>query len=219
MFHVEHLQLSRHKVSRETFENTAQVYANHENQLNEYIELLLWWNKRINLVSRAADKQDLKEHLRHSLLPLSFSWWNQDNLPIVDTGTGGGLPGIPLAIADADHNYTLNDIVQKKMLGVEQMIHQLGLKNTTTFSGSIEKFRTEDPFILISKHAFKIPDLLSLTSHLPWQEIILYKGSDLTEELRDMPSDYSVNIYELETGTSNDFYQGKALVRILKEAS
>ena len=216
MFHVEHLQLSRHKVSRETFENNAQIYAEHESRLELYINQLLWWNKRINLVSRSASKKELKEHLRHSLLPLSFNWWNPYHLPIVDTGTGGGLPGIPLAIADKNHTYTLNDIVQKKMLGVEQIIHQLKLQNAKTFSGSIEEYRTEDPFILISKHAFKIPDLLSLISHLPWEEIILYKGADLQEEVQDMTTDYAVKIYELEYGTDHDFYRGKVLVRILK---
>lgn len=208
---MEHHKITNHTVSRETYQKTVQLYQKHELQLNTYIDRLLWWNERINLVSRNVSRETVKEHLIHSLLLSQVELFSSTH-KIVDTGTGGGLPGLPLAITHPEKSFLLNDIVSKKCLAVKQMIRKLGLENSRTKDGSIEKVQLNTPFLLISKHAFKINDLYRMTSHLPWESIVLYKGLDFKKELEGISTPLDLNSYDL-SGIST-FYKGKSIVVI-----
>ncbi|HET6527880.1 MAG TPA: RsmG family class I SAM-dependent methyltransferase [Balneolaceae bacterium] len=208
---MEHHQITHHAVSRETFKETDRVFEKYREQLEAYLNRLLWWNKRVNLVSRNVPRETVREHLRHSLLLSQFDVF-QSASTIVDAGTGGGLPGIPLAITHPDKLFVLNDIVSKKCLAMKQMIQDLGLKNAAVFDGSIENLKQQNPFLLISKHAFKINDLYEMTVHLPWQKMVLYKGMNFENELSDIDETLEIGSYDL-SGES-DFYKEKALIFI-----
>ncbi len=204
-------EITYRHVPRETFTAVDTYIQNHRDQLEQYLDRLLWWNKRINLVSRDVPRETIFEHIRHSLLICGLKSYQKSSL-IVDTGTGGGLPGIPLAIISPEKEFILNDIVTKKVMAIKQMVRTLGLKNVSAVDFSIEKATIESPFLLVTKHAFKINDLLRMTSGLPWQEIIFYKGMDFKEELSGIDTPLSVTSYDLHEESQESFYKNKALV-------
>lgn len=208
---MEHHNIPYHNVSRETFKEVNKTYLNHQKDLEAYLDRLLWWNKRINLVSRDVPRETIRYHLIHSLLISHLDIFKSSNT-IVDAGTGGGLPGMPLAITYPEKDFLLNDIVSKKCLAIKQMSRKLGLQNVQVADSSVEKIDQKDPFLLISKHAFKINDLYHMTAHLPWESIVFYKGIDFKHELKGIKPSVSVRCYDLSLG--GEFYEGKALIRV-----
>ena len=211
---MEHHNISTHTVSRETYQSTLQLYQEYESQLHTYIDRLLWWNERINLVSRNVSRGTIKKHLLHSLLLSQIKLFKSSSL-VVDAGTGGGLPGLPLAISHPKKQFLLNDIVSKKCLAVKQMVRKVGLTNCEIKDLSIQEIQLDQPFLLISKHAFKINDLYKMTSHLPWESMILYKGLSFKEELKGISTPLCINSYDLTD--IDPFYKGKAIVIISKQ--
>lgn len=187
----------------------SKLISDHQKELEDYQEQLLWWNQRINLVSRSVSRETVWEHIRHSLILSQFSVFKKAHI-IVDAGTGGGLPGIPLAITHPKKQFLLNDLVSKKCLAMKQMAKKLALENIAIVDGSIGKLYHEEPFLLISKHAFKINELYEMTSSLPWEKMVFYKGVDFEEELAGLPKSFTIDSYDLSE--FSEFYQGKALV-------
>ncbi len=206
---MEHYNINCQSVSRETFKKTDQLISDHRAALESYLEKLLWWNKRVNLVSRDVSRETIWEHIRHSLLLSHFKVFKTARV-IVDTGTGGGLPGIPLAITHPEKHFVLNDLVTKKCLAMKQMAKQLELPNVAIVDGSIESFNYDESFLLISKHAFKINELYEMTAVLPWSNMIFYKGNEFEEELKGIPESLKIESYDLASGS--EFYKGKVLV-------
>lgn len=208
---MEQSKITRKQVSRETFSQTDRLIERFEDELESYLEQLLWWNERVNLVSRDVSRETVREHIRHSLLISQLNIFKSSEI-IVDAGTGGGLPGIPLAITHPDKHVVLNDLVTKKCLALKQMAQKLGFQNLGIVDGSIETFSHDAPFLLISKHAFKINELYDMTAALPWTKMVFYKGVNFEDELTGIPESLAIESHEL-SGES-EFYQGKALVFI-----
>lgn len=203
--------IQTHTVSRETFSATDRRLDDFRPALSDYIDQLIWWNQRVNLVSRGVPRGTIWEHIRHSLLLSQFSDFQSENL-IVDAGTGGGLPGIPLAITHPDKIFILNDIVSKKCLAVKQIIQKLGLENTRISDGSIENIDLSSTFLLVSKHAFKINELYELTAPLPWQKMVFYKGRNFEDELENIDPGIEITAYNLFPESDDSFYKDKAIV-------
>lgn len=213
MFHVEHVNLSHHDVSRETFSRVDKLIDSHRSSLENYLEQLLWWNKRVNLVSRDVSRGTVWEHIRHSLLLTQFEVYREADF-VLDAGTGGGLPGIPLAIASPEKKFLLNDIVAKKVISVRQMVQKLGLNNTECEDRSIKDIDIDTPFLLISKHAFKINELWRMANEKPWKSMVFYKGLDFEGELEGIENSLIIDSHNLSAGT--EFYRGKTLVFIAR---
>lgn len=211
MFHVEHPKIISKIVSRETFSNTDQLIEEYRSNLKIYLDQLLWWNSRINLVSRNVSRETIWQHIRHSLLLSQFDEFKNSDI-VVDAGTGGGLPGLPLSITHPQKHFVLNDLATKKCLAVKQMAKKIDLQNIGIVDGSIEQLEYDTPFLLVSKHAFKINELYKMTSHLPWKKTILYKGEEFKNELKGIPEPLKVERFDLSAGSA--FYNGKALVII-----
>lgn len=185
----------------------------HRGKLQDYLDQLLWWNKRINLVSRDVPRETVWEHIRHSLILTQFDAYQNSQL-VVDAGTGGGLPGLPLSIISGDRKFILNDIVSKKVLAVKQMVKQLGLKNVAAKDKSVAELRVESPFLLITKHAFKIDNIYHLTAGLPWTKMIFYKGINFVDEIKDITTPLSVSVHNLFEETGEEFYKDKAIIMV-----
>lgn len=187
----------------------------HESQksiFSQYIERLLWWNKKINLVSRGVSRETLDLHILHSLAVTQAKAF-QENWHFVDAGTGGGLPGIPLAISYPAKTFVLNDIVNKKVLACKSMASDLGLSNVSVSARSVGDMGEID--VIVSKHAFKINALCELVQESGWRHIILLKGRDEAEkELDGIEQSLKVEITDLYPGFQHDFFWGKALVEI-----
>lgn len=208
---MEHQYTSNQNVSRETFSKVDQLIESYRGKLKTYLEQLFWWNKRINLVSRDVSRETVWEHIRHSLLLSQFKAFKSASI-IVDAGTGGGLPGIPLTVTHPGKHFVLNDLVTKKCLAMKQIAKKIKLQNLAIVDGSIENFTHDEEFLLISKHAFKINELYKMTSSLPWSTMVFYKGSDFMEELDDIPEKLKIEVYNFSR--ISDFYEGKVLVFI-----
>lgn len=203
--------IDRQIVPRETFSKVDDLSQKYRDSLTQYLEQLIWWNKRVNLVSRGVSRETVWEHIRHSLIISQLDPFQNEDL-IIDAGTGGGLPGIPLAITHPQKHFVLNDLVTKKCLAMKQIAQKLQLQNIGIIDGSIEELHHEENCLLISKHAFKIGDIISMSQHLSWNKMILYKGSDFKNELQEITDPLTIQSLNLSEGS--DFYQGKSILII-----
>ncbi|WP_445664056.1 16S rRNA (guanine(527)-N(7))-methyltransferase RsmG [Fodinibius sp. AD559] len=206
-------KIIRKSVPRETFSQIDSLIEKFHDELQSYLDQLLWWNERVNLISRDVPRETIWEHIRHSLMLSELEDFQKNKL-FIDAGTGGGLPGIPLAIAHPNKHFVLNDLVTKKCLAMKQIAQKINLENIGIIDGSIEDLHHEEKCILISKHAFKIGNLIKMTEHLPWEKMIFYKGLDFEDELKDLSESLNITCFDLSNGS--DFYNGKAIIIIDK---
>jgi len=202
------------RVDPKVLSKARELYSIHEERMEEYLTVLLEWNEKINLVSRNVSRETVKEHIIHSLLPipLGLIQWHDE---WIDSGTGGGLPGIPLAICEQNVQWILNDNVRKKMKAVQDIVMKMELKNVDIIAKSISLIGLEKGTGIVTKHAFKIKDLLRLLGKAPWQTILMWKGVDDVElEVRRAYKNLNVTIYEFNFGKDEPFYEGKGIVKI-----
>lgn len=132
-------------------------------KLLAYLALLHKWNKVYNLTA-IRDKSDMvSHHLLDSLAVLPHLWKGR----WLDVGCGGGMPGLVLAIAEPDWEFTLLDSNTKKTSFVQQVVIELGLTNVSVYSGRVEQWKPAYKFDGIISRAFaELGDFLQLTRHL-----------------------------------------------------
>lgn len=173
------------------------------------------WNLKINVVSR----KDIDEiYLRHVLHSLGIAKIQQFNpgANILDVGTGGGFPGIPLAILFPETNFHLVDSIGKKMKVVNEVVEGLQLTNVKTTNARVEEISGNYDFI-VSRAVAAMPTFVHWTKgkiakksqHELKNGILYLKGGDLTVELRDYPK---ARIYELRDYFEEEFYDTKKVV-------
>ena len=161
-------------------------------QLKEYTSLLREWNEKINLVSRKDMDRLETKHLAHCLTITNFLRL-MPKAQVLDVGTGGGLPGIPLAICYPQARFTLMDSIGKKVMVVEDMVKRLNLKNVEILRGRVEelpKKRTYD--FIIGRAVSALPTFFGWVNNKirkgarnsPANGILYLKGGDYTEELK-----------------------------------
>jgi len=132
-------------------------------KLLAYLALLDKWNKVYNLTAIRNKGEMVSYHLLDSLSVLPYLWGGR----WLDVGSGGGLPGIVLAIAKPDWNFTLLDSNTKKTSFLQQAVIELGLKNVSVHSGRVEDWVIERGFEGIISRAFtELGDFIEITSHL-----------------------------------------------------
>lgn len=205
-------QMKREQVSRETLEKAREIYQNNEEEMELYLDLLLEWNEKINLISRSVSRETVREHVVHSLLPMTLKLLDQHD-EWIDSGSGGGLPGIPLAIANPEKQWILNDNVKKKMKAVGDIVERSALTNTEILAKSISLVDFEKGTGIVTKHAFKVDDLLRLLGSKPWKTIVMWKGVEgAAEEIRSSNKKLNTTLYEFNFGDDEPFYEGKGLL-------
>jgi len=175
------------------------------------------WNVKINVVSR----KDIDElYLRHVLHSLAIAKVIQfrEGTKIMDVGTGGGFPGIPLAILYPDSSFHLVDSISKKLKVVNEVVDGLGLDNVKTTHARVEEIIDTYDFI-VSRAVAAMPTFahwvggrITKKQNNALKNGILYlKGGDLTEELQNYPK---ASIYNLSDYYSEDFFATKKLVHL-----
>lgn len=175
------------------------------------------WNVRINVVSR----KDIDElYLRHVLHSLAIAKVIQfkDGSKILDVGTGGGFPGIPLAILFPECSFHLVDSISKKLKVVNDVVEGLGLTNVKTTHSRVEVINDTYDFI-VSRAVAAMPtfvhwvkDKIAKKQNHNLKNGILYlKGGDLTQELQNYKT---ATIYNLSDYYSEDFFDTKKLVHL-----
>ncbi len=159
-------------------------------KLLAFRDLLLKWNKTYNLTALRDPEQAISHHLLDSLAILP----HVGNGPLLDVGSGGGLPGIPLAIARPELSVSMVDTVQKKATFLQQAAIQLGLKNVTVHHARVEQLAGQ--YAQISSRAFaEIGLFTSLTRHLlaPGGRWLAMKGIRPDDEINTLPADIVVD--------------------------
>lgn len=160
-----------------------------QNKLLAFRDLLLKWNKTYNLTALRDPDQAISHHLLDSLAILPHV--GDSNL--LDVGSGGGLPGIPLAIARPKLAVSMVDTVQKKATFLQQAAIELGLKNVSAHHARVEQMSGQ--YAQISSRAFaEIGLFISLTRHLlaPGGRWLAMKGIRPDAELQTLPADIAV---------------------------
>ena len=136
-------------------------------QLDQYVKLLLEWNKKINLISRKDEENVWNYHILHSVSPL-FKLKVMEGSRIVDIGTGGGLPGIPLKILQPDISLLCLDATGKKVNSVLQIVNELKLKSVDVVWGRAEEIGMQSDYlhkfdIAIARAVCQLDELIALS--------------------------------------------------------
>jgi len=165
-------------------------------KLLNFLELLEKWNRAYNLTAVRDPEQMVPRHLLDSLTVLPYLQGPR----VLDIGTGAGLPGIPLALARPDLDFTLLDSNAKKTRFATQALHELGLKNVAVVQERVEKFHPETKFDTLIARAFaSIPDMLAASRHLcaPRGRFLVMKGVFPQEELAAVTDGYRAEVKAL----------------------
>ncbi|MGH2568675.1 MAG: 16S rRNA (guanine(527)-N(7))-methyltransferase RsmG [Bacteroidota bacterium] len=132
--------------SKVCWKNGVLVSDRQLQQIQRYVDLLLQWNKKVNLVSRRDEKHIWQNHILHCA-SLLFKLAFPKDAKVVDIGTGGGLPGIPLKILRPDLQVTMIDATQKKVNAVQSILSELALVGISVFWGRAEEAGKKPDFI------------------------------------------------------------------------
>lgn len=203
-------------VPRETFEKASVLLQQNAGLLDNLIIKWLWWNQSVNLFSRKTDAALLEKHIYHSFL-LEFTTAVPDCRTVIDAGTGGGLPGLPLAVANRDKEFLLVDKVQKKCLVVRDIARSLRLSHVRVLHSDISKIPDRYPARIVSKHAFPVKTLLEHLKHKDWKEIAMLKGSEVLSEIdADMTGDFLFSFRMLDQ-IRDPFFDNRGILLIHKK--
>ena len=184
------------------------------------------WNEKINVISRKDIENIIEKHILHSLAIAKIIQFNAGT-KILDVGTGGGFPGIPLAILFPDCEFHLVDSIAKKIKVVNEISNAIGLANVKAEQARAETLKGQYDFV-VSRAVTAFPEFLSWVkkninvgaSHAstplsnrasPLSNGILYlKGGDLTDELRGF--ERQITLFEISEFFNEEFFKTKKVV-------
>jgi 16S rRNA (guanine527-N7)-methyltransferase len=188
-----------------------------QKQFSKLEELYTLWNAQINVISR-KDIDDLyTRHVLHSLGIAKVQPF-KPNTSVLDIGTGGGFPGIPLAILFPETNFVLVDSIGKKIKVVNEVVEALELKNVKAEHLRAEKIKGEFDFI-VSRAVTNMDNFVKWTRkkiakkklHELKNGILNLKGGDLTNELQNFPN---ATLFDLTNYFEEDFFETKKVVHV-----
>lgn len=191
-----------------------------ENQILQFQKLQSLyedWNSKINVISRKDIDELYTRHVLHSLGIAKIIEFRPGSR-IMDVGTGGGFPGIPLAILFPEVDFYLIDVIAKKIKVVNEVAAGLGLKNVKAEQKRAELVKQEFDFI-VSRAVTNMPDFVKWVddkvskkqNHELANGILYLKGGDLSEELKDFPK---ATQYNLSDFFSDEFFETKKVVHL-----
>lgn len=178
-------------------------------------ELYKDWNSKINVISRKDIDELYTRHVLHSLAIAKVQQFAKDSC-VLDVGTGGGFPGIPLAILFPEANFYLIDVIAKKIKVVNEVAQAIGLQNLKAEQKRAELVSEKFDFI-VSRAVTNMPDFVNWVKgkikkenkHKLKNGILYLKGGDLTEELKSFPKAIEYNISDF---FNEDFFETKKVV-------
>lgn len=194
------------------------ITSEQKNQFAELEVLYKDWNEKINVISRKDTDSLYEKHILHSL-GIAKVMQFADNTKILDIGTGGGFPGIPLAILFPNAHFTLVDSIGKKITVVKGVAESLGLKNVTAHHMRAEQLKEKFHFV-VSRAVTQMPVFLTWlrgkfkkdqfnTKH---NGVLYLKGGELAEELAGLKCE----IFSLKNYFDCEFFDTKKVVYLSK---
>ncbi|WP_413511613.1 16S rRNA (guanine(527)-N(7))-methyltransferase RsmG [Myroides odoratus] len=173
------------------------------------------WNAKINVISRKDIQELYVKHVLHALGIAKVMEFVPGS-SVMDVGTGGGFPGIPLAILYPETQFYLIDILAKKILVVNEVVQALGLKNVVAEQKRAENVEEKFDFI-VSRAVTNMPEFVKWIRHRTKKEnknefengVLYLKGGDLTEELQVFPRAVQ---FDLSHIFDNEFFETKKVV-------
>ena len=201
------------------FKYFPDLTENQKNQFEKLDELYAYWNERINVISRKDFKNFYIHHVLHSLAIAKFVQF-KDFTKVMDAGTGGGFPGIPLAIMFPEASFYLVDSIGKKIKVVNEVAMSLGLKNVKAQQIRVEQVDNSFDFI-ITRAVTSLPDFVKWTGYKFHKKsfnslkngILYLNGGDIKEELMAVKR-HRKKVFELSAHFTEPFFETKKLVHI-----
>ncbi len=188
------------------------------------------WNSKINVISRKDIDSLYDHHILHSLAIARYlkaqreeEWASlaspQSGLQVLDLGTGGGFPGIPLAIMFPGTRFVLCDSIKKKTIVAQDVALQLGLTNVTVTNARAETLPGKFDYVVSRAVA-------SLMDFYPWvkgkysKSILYLKGGDINEEIAELMSRFkmkegSISTWPVDSWLKDNYFEGKFVINIL----
>ncbi|MBI1223286.1 MAG: 16S rRNA (guanine(527)-N(7))-methyltransferase RsmG [Bacteroidetes bacterium] len=194
-----------------------------KNQFEQLDNLYREWNQRINVISRKDMDGLYEKHVLHSLAILKHTSFVAGS-SILDIGTGGGFPGIPLAIAQPEASFHLVDSIAKKITVVKEVAAGIGLENVLAEQRRVEQLR--QPYdCIVSRAVAPLSELADWTHRILKKEgkgghpgrYILLKGGDLEDEINQFLERYpqwQVKAISLTTWYSEPFFETKKILEV-----
>lgn len=187
-------------------------------QFGELGSLYKAWNEKINVISRKDIDNLYVNHVLHSL-GIAKVMTFRPGADVLDVGTGGGFPGIPLAILFPETNFHLVDSIGKKITVVNAVAESLGLKNVKGEQIRAEQLKVEYDFI-VSRAVTRLKEFYGWVHNKVKKEsvhdldngILYLKGGDLEEELAELKKPYA--LYNLSDYFKEDFFETKKVVYV-----
>jgi 16S rRNA (guanine527-N7)-methyltransferase len=175
------------------------------------------WNEKINVISRKDIDALYTKHILHSLGIAKIMKF-EPGATVLDVGTGGGFPGIPLAILFPETRFYLIDVIAKKIKVVQGVVDALELKNVKAEQKRAELVKGDFDFI-VSRAVTNMPDFVSWihdkikkqNKHALKNGILYLKGGDLSDELKDFPKATEYNICDF---FEDEFFETKKVVHL-----
>ena len=174
------------------------------------------WNAQINVISRKDMEHFYEHHVLHSLAIAKVVQF-RPMCEVLDVGTGGGFPGVPLAIMFPDAHFTLIDSIGKKIKVVDDVIARLGMQNAKAQQIRAEQLEGEFDFVVsravttLGEFVPWVKKKISKTQYHPLHNGILYlKGGDLTNELFTFR--HKVKTWDISEWFSEEFFETKKVI-------
>lgn len=186
-------------------------------QFEQLFDLYQDWNSKINVISRKDIDELYTKHVLHSLGIAKIMQF-KPNTDVMDVGTGGGFPAIPLAILFPETNFYAIDVIAKKIKVVNEVVKALDLKNLKAEQKRAELVTEKFDFV-VSRAVTNMPDFVTWVKGKTKKQsihdldngILYLKGGDLTEELKDFPK---ATLYNLSDFFEDEFFETKKVVHL-----
>ncbi len=175
------------------------------------------WNEKINVISRKDIDNFYERHVLHSL-SITTQFHFAAGTSVLDLGTGGGFPGIPLAIFFPEVHFLLADSINKKLNVVREVANAIGLKNVTVRHTRAEDIKDQKFDVVVSRAVAPLKDLWRWSRPLlkkgnNYNGLVCLKGGDLTKEIFE--SNCKPRVWEIEKRFGEEFFKDKFLLQVL----